>query len=226
MNRRSAIPIPILFVALAAAACASKNATVAPATPAPATPSNSDIEALYRARQDSARMRFTQNDVHFMTGMIGHHAQAILMSKLIPTHTANSTMHTLGGRIINAQTDEIALMSLWLKDRKQPVPEVHIEGLTLMVHGADHAMHMPGMLTEEQLKQLDAARGAEFDRLFLNFMIQHHRGAITMVHELFNAPEQGQDEMIFKLASDIQVDQVTEVARMEKMLAAMPKNSQ
>jgi uncharacterized protein (DUF305 family) len=215
----------MLFVALATAACAGKSTTAAPATPAPA-PSSGDIEALYRARQDSARMRFTQNDVHFMTGMIGHHAQAILMSKLIPTHTSNSTMHTLGGRIINAQNDEIAAMSLWLKDRKQPVPEVHTEGLNLMVHGADHAMHMPGMLSEEQLKQLDAARDLEFDRLFLTFMIQHHRGAITMVHELFDAPGAGQDEQVFKLASDIQVDQVTEVARMEKMLAAMPKSSQ
>jgi uncharacterized protein (DUF305 family) len=224
MTRRSATPI--LFVALAVAACSSTSTSTAPATPAPASPTSSDIAALYRARQDSARMRFTQNDVRFMTGMIGHHAQAILMSKLVPTHTSNSTMHTLAGRIINAQNDEIAAMSLWLKDRKQPVPQVHMEGLSLMVHGADHAMHMPGMVTEAQLKQLDAARGVEFDRLFLTFMIQHHRGAITMVHELFNAPEQGGDEMIFKLASDIQVDQVTEVARMEKMLAAMPKVSQ
>ena len=216
----------MLFVALAAAACASTPTTTAPAGPAPPSPGNSEIEALYRARQDSARMRYTQNDVHFITGMIGHHAQAILMSNLVPTHSESPTMHTLAGRIINAQNDEIAAMSLWLKDRKQPVPQVHMEGLNLMVHGADHAMHMPGMVTAEQLKQLDAARGVEFDRLFLTFMIQHHRGAITMVHELFDAPGAGQDEQVFKLASDIQVDQVTEVARMEKMLAAMPKGSQ
>jgi uncharacterized protein (DUF305 family) len=112
-------------------------------------------------------------------------------------------------------------MQQWLRERGQPIPEVHIEGTNLMVHGADHAMHMPGMLTTEQLKQLDAARGSEFDRLFLTFMIEHHRGAVTMVHELFSTDGAVQGNVIFKLASDVQVDQLTEIARMEQMLAAM-----
>jgi uncharacterized protein (DUF305 family) len=101
------------------------------------------------------------------------------------------------------------------------VPELHITDTGVMVHGADHAMHMPGMLTPEQIRQLGAARGAEFDRLFLTFMIQHHRGAVTMVRELFAMDGAGQDEEVFKFASDAQVDQATEVARMELMLSEM-----
>src|SRR5690606_37899176 len=96
-------------------------------------------------------------------------------------------------------------------------------------HGghAGHDAHadMPGMLTEEQLRELDAARGAEFDRLFLTYMIHHHRGAVTMVHELFATDGAGQDEEAFRLASDVQVDQITEIARMEQMLSALPTES-
>ena len=110
-------------------------------------------------------------------------------------------------------------MQRWLRDRGQTVPEVEIDGTTLMVHGAEHAMHMPGMLTPAQMKELEGASGAAFDRLFLTYMIQHHRGAVTMVHDLFATDGAGQDEQVFKLASDVQVDQLTEIARMERMLA-------
>jgi len=163
-------------------------------------------------------MRYTDADVHFVTGMIGHHAQALVMAGLVETHGGGSDIRILAGRIINAQTDEIALMDRWLEDRGLAVPTVEISGTSLVVHGAEHAMSMPGMLTPEQLRELDAARGAEFDRLFLTFMIQHHNGAVEMVHELFATDGAGQDEAVFKLASDIQVDQITEVARMEQML--------
>jgi len=94
-------------------------------------------------------------------------------------------------------------------------------GTTLMVDGG-HAMHMPGMLTPEQIQELDDARGAEFDRLFLTYMIQHHQGAVTMVHELFAIDGAAQDEAAFKLASDIQVDQTTEINRMKLMLESLP----
>jgi uncharacterized protein (DUF305 family) len=114
-------------------------------------------------------------------------------------------------------------MQQWLRDRGQPVPEVHVEGTTLIVHGAEHAMHMPGMLTPEQMQELDRARGQEFNRVFLTYMIQHHRGAVTMVHDLFGTDGALQDEAVFKLASDIQVDQLTEINRMEQMLAALPQ---
>jgi len=198
-----------------------------------ATLSPSEYEAVYRARTDSARMRFTEADVEFVTGMIGHHAQALIMSDLAPKNGASPQVQTLAARIINAQKDEIALMQQWLRDRGQPVPMVKIDGLHLMIDmsGPDgqmkhdmHDMHsgqghmMPGMLTQAELEELAAAFGPEFDRLFLTGMIAHHGGAVTMVHELFAVDGAGQDEAVFKLASDVQVDQLTEIARMELML--------
>ena len=101
------------------------------------------------------------------------------------------------------------------------VPEVQITGTTMMVLGPEYAMHMPGMLTQAQLDELGAAQGAEFDRLFLIYMIQHHQGAVTMVHELFATDGAGLDGLVFKLASDIQADQTTEIARIELMLEEM-----
>jgi uncharacterized protein (DUF305 family) len=201
----------------------ASHATPAPAASAPVT-SASEFEAIYRARTDSLRMRFGAADVHFMNGMIGHHAQAIVMAKMAPTHGASPSVQTLAARIINAQQDEIATMQRWLGDRGQPVPELHFMGLEVMLHGVaghDHGQ-MPGMLSMEQMKALDAARGAEFDRLFLTGMIQHHQGAIVMVRELFATDGAGQDEQVFKFASDVQVDQNTEIARMELMLSALP----
>ncbi len=163
-------------------------------------------------------MGYTQADVHFMTGMIGHHGQALVMAGFAPTHGASATVQTLCSRIINAQRDEIATMQHWLRRRGQPAPEVETHGATLTVHGPAYAMHMPGMLSQEQLNELDQARGSEFDRLFLTSMIQHHRGAVTMVHELYATDGAALDGLVFKLSSDIQVDQITEIARMELML--------
>ena len=210
--------ITSLFAGLAIAACAGGSG--GETEPGPDTGSTAELEALYRARTDSARMRFTEADVRFMTGMIGHHGQALVMSEMAPRNGASSSIQTLAARIINAQKDEIATMQAWLRDRGQPVPELRIEGSTLMMDG-HHAMHMPGMLTPEQIQELDEARGPEFDRLFLTYMIQHHQGAVTMVHELFASDGAAQDEAAFKLASDIQVDQLTEIARMELMLESL-----
>jgi uncharacterized protein (DUF305 family) len=113
-------------------------------------------------------------------------------------------------------------MQTWLGDRNEPVPQVTGAGVKMAMHGMQHEMLMPGMLTPEQMTQLDSAKGADFDRLFLTFMIQHHRGAVTMVKQLFSTYGAGQDETVFKFASDVNVDQSTEIARMEKMLAALP----
>jgi uncharacterized protein (DUF305 family) len=178
-----------------------------------------------KARADSARYPYTEADIHFMQGMIGHHAQAIVMANWAPTHGASSSVQVLAARIINAQTDEIVTMQNWLKDRHQVVPEANPAGMTMTMGGVTHTMLMPGMLTPEQMKQLDAARGTEFDRLFLTFMIQHHKGAVSMVAQLFGTYGAGQDELTFKFASDVNVDQTTEIARMEKMLAALPPQS-
>jgi uncharacterized protein (DUF305 family) len=210
------------IVVLAATACSGGARAEPEGTPRPDAGSMAELEAIYRARVDSARTRFTDADARFMAGMIGHHAQALVMAGLAPTHGASPSVQTLAARIINAQEDEIATMEQWLRDRGQPVPEVHVMGTSLMVHNADHAMHMPGMLTPDQLRELDQARGLEFDRLFLTYMIQHHRGAVMMVHDLFGTNGAGQDEEVFKFASDVQADQGAEIARMELMLSALP----
>lgn len=168
------------------------------------------------------RYPFTEADVHFITGMISHHAQAIVMAGWAPTHDASQSIRTLCERIINAQTDEITLMQVWLRDRSQPVPEAKPMPVKIMMHGVEHEMMMPGMLTDDQMEQLDQARGAEFDRLFLTFMIQHHQGAVTMVDQLFKSPGAGQDEAAYKFASDIYADQTTEIDRMRRMLLTLP----
>lgn len=207
-----------LLAALLAAGCGAPSVQGPHPSSPPGEPTPEELEAIFWARADSARMRYTEADVRFVTGMIGHHAQALVMAALAPTHGASPSVRTLAARITNAQKDEIALMEQWLGDRGEPVPEVEISGITMVVRGAEYAMHMPGMLTPGQLEELDAARGPEFDRLFLEYMIQHHQGAVTMVQELFRTDGAAQDAMVFKLASAIHVDQITEIARMQQML--------
>jgi uncharacterized protein (DUF305 family) len=180
-----------------------------------------DPAAVARARADSARHPYTEADIRFMSGMIHHHAQAIVMARWAPTHGASAEVQTLAGRIINAQMDDIRLMQTWLRDRNQPVPEPNPKGMPMDMGGMQHEMLMPGMLTGEQMSRLDAARGADFDRLFLSLMIQHHQGAVAMVKDLFGSYGAGQDETVFKFASDVNVDQTTEIERMRKMLAAV-----
>jgi uncharacterized protein (DUF305 family) len=179
---------------------------------------------------DSTQSRYTDADVHFMSAMIGHHAQAIVMARMAPTHGASASVRNLADRIVNAQQDEIRTMQRWLRDRAKPAPEPDTAsraaaGMTMpMDHMAGHdhaAMMMPGMLTPAQLAQLDSAHGTDFDRLFLRFMIQHHRGALSMVQQLFGSYGAAQDETVFKFASDVNVDQSTEIARMQRMLAAI-----
>ena len=272
------------------AGCSGSAPAADPAAPSAASsdrPTTADLEALYWTRQQEAAERYTEADVAFMTGMIGHHAQALIMSDLAPANGASPAVQRLAARIINAQQDEIALMQRWLADRGQPVPHVHIEGTMLMLqmvdadehvamdhhttgaihHGAmeeghegmdhggmdhggmdhggmdhgqmDHAAMghegmdhggmdhagMPGMLTQAQLDELAAARGVDFDRLFLRYMIGHHAGAITMVDTLFAADGAAQGGNTFKVASDIQVDQRTEIARMQQMLDSLPRHT-
>ena len=173
------------------------------------------------AASDTAPHLYTAADIQFMDGMIAHHAQALLMAGWAPSHGASQSVLTLTSRIINAQKDEIVGMQKWLRDRHQPVPEPNPHGMMMNMGGMPHTMLMPGMLTEDQLKQLDAARSKDFDRLFLTFMIQHHQGAVTMVNDLFNTPGAAQEITVYKLASDISADQTTEIERMQKMLASM-----
>jgi uncharacterized protein (DUF305 family) len=207
-----------ILAAIAASACASAGPGAVQNSASPTTtPPPSDAAYIAKARADSLRLPYTQADVDFMSGMIHHHAQALVMSHWAPTHGASAPIIRLSSRIINAQQDEIVIMQRWLRDRQKPVQEATPGGMTMMMDGVQHTMLMPGMLTEAQMKQLDAARGDEFDKLFLTFMIQHHRGAVSMVKDLFATYGAGQDETVFKFASDVNVDQTTEIARMEKL---------
>ncbi|MBC7843810.1 MAG: DUF305 domain-containing protein [Gemmatimonadaceae bacterium] len=215
------------------AACAGPRAA------APDTFVMGQAGATARARADSARLPYTQADIDFMSGMIHHHAQAITISRWAPGHGASAAVQRLTARIINAQSDEISTMQQWLRDRNQDPMTVDSLGMVTIgkAGAAQHGGHdmsamagmpgmaampsMPGMLTEAQLKQLDAARGAEFDHLLLVFMMQHHRGAVSMVRSLFSNQGAGQDETVFKFASDVEVDQSTEIQRMLSMLLEM-----
>jgi len=209
----------MLVATLALSACSGAGSGTGQAP----QPEEKRDDAWYvaKARADSAQLPYTAADIHFMSGMIGHHAQAIVMSKLAPTNGANAAIQRLAERIINAQVDEITTMQTWLKDRRQPVPEAKPGPMKMVMNGMEHSMLMPGMLSDEQMKQLEQAKGPAFDRLFLTLMIQHHRGAVGMVKELFDSAGGGQDHTVFKLASDVNVDQITEITRMEQMLAAL-----
>jgi uncharacterized protein (DUF305 family) len=161
-------------------------------------------------------------DVEFMSGMIAHHAQAVLIAGWAPSHGASESLRALCERIVVAQNDEIALAQRWLRERHQAVPPADPRGHTMP--GMDHPMLMPGMLTPEQMAQLDAARGREFDRLFLTLMIRHHQGAITMVEQLISAPGAAQDGPVFRFAADVNADQTTEIDRMTRMLDALTRS--
>jgi uncharacterized protein (DUF305 family) len=210
-----------LLVGVGLSACAQATSGAAPA-PAPSrstTPSPmGDSVYIARARADSAKLPYTQADIDFMTHMISHHAQAIEMSKWAPTHGASPEVQRLAARIINAQQDEIRLMQQWLADRNQKVPEAKAVKMTHEMDGMVHEMTMPGMLTDEQMQELEAARGKAFDRLFLKHMIAHHQGAVSMVKTLFDTPGAANDILTNKLAADVEVDQTTEIARMQQML--------
>ena len=215
---------PLLFIILPLLGGCASTGGGGTASTSPEGLSPQEMEAIYRARVDGARTRYTPADIDFMTGMIHHHAQAVEISRLAPSHGARPSVQTLASRIINAQLDEIATMQRWLRDRGQPAPELHESDMGIMVHGGghNHMEGMPGMLSREQIDRLSASRGAEFDRLFLTYMIEHHKGAVTMVRTLFATDGAGQDEEVFRFASDVQVDQATEVARMQRMLDALP----
>lgn len=205
-------------------ACSSTATPAASRTaPQPAAAAGSNAAYIAKARADSLRNPYVEADVEFMYNMIGHHAQAITMSRMVPTHGASADVQRLASRIINAQKDEIATMERWLRDRQKPVPETPANGgpTMMLMNGAPMQMLMPGMLTPTQLAELDAARGEEFDKLFLRDMIAHHRGAVSMVKDLFGSYGAAQDELVFKFANDVNVDQTTEINRMEKMLASL-----
>jgi uncharacterized protein (DUF305 family) len=176
----------------------------------------------------AAQLAHTAADVAFMQGMIGHHAQALVMARMAPTHGASAQVSLFCRKVMRSQADEIELMQDWLRARGAPVPDpsdphagMHMSHAGMDMGAGGHDMTMPGMLTAAQLAQLDSARGPDFDRLFLTFMIQHHEGALTMVRALFDSPGAGQTPEIFGYATGVDADQRAEIGRMREMLAAM-----
>ena len=210
----------IVVLIVGAAACRSARVSsgappiVQPGAPGEATQVISAVKAV-----DLSKVQHTDADVKFMQGMIGHHTQAVEMVELLKTRTGSDDMKKLGLRIELSQEDEIKMMQRWLQVRGREVP-------------GPHAMHMagahlmPGMLTPEEMEKLAAAKGTEFDRLFLEGMIKHHGGALTMVEELFATPGAGQEVEIFSFASDVDADQRMEIDRMGAMLNAITKERQ
>jgi uncharacterized protein (DUF305 family) len=162
---------------------------------------------------DTSKVSFTPADVRFMQGMIGHHSQALEMTEIVRSHSANEALRTLALRIEVSQADEIRMMQDWLAARRQPQPDPH-------AHHAAGARLMPGMLTPEEMARLSDARGPELDRLFLQLMIKHHEGALVMVKDLLATPGAGQEADVFAFASDVEADQQMEIDRMRAALAA------
>jgi uncharacterized protein (DUF305 family) len=154
---------------------------------------------------------YTVADVEFMQGMIAHHAQAIYMSRMAEAHHASPRLVKLAQKIDQSQVAEIAIMQDWLRRNGQAVPDT----------SSWRTMHMAGMLTDEQLKELDAAKGAEFDRAYLEMMIQHHEGALQMVEDLFNTSLAGQDVDVNVFANDVVTVQTAEIGVMQRMLSQM-----
>src|SRR5207249_4773075 len=185
----------ILVVLFFAALGACSPRIVQPGAPGTASRTIARKEAV-----DLSRVQFTPADVKFIQGMIHHHAQALDMTALIPSRTSLARMRVLGQRIEISQSDEINMMRRWLEARGQEVPDIH-------EHHMPGAQLMPGMLAPEEMDRLAAAKGAEFDRLWLQSMIKHHDGALIMVDDLFSVPGAGQESEIFAFASDVVADQ-------------------
>ena len=203
--------LPVLAPNLRPRAAAVLLGVALLAAAAPASASGQPATAPARAPGHTAA------DVAFMQGMIGHHAQAVVMAAMAPTHGASPQVALFCRKIMASQRDEIDQMEEWLRERGVPAATAGEHA----GHGGAHAMPMPGMLSAEQLARLDAARGAEFDRLFLTLMIQHHEGALAMVATLFASPGSGQGAEIFGFATGVDADQRAEIERMRQMLAAI-----
>ena len=180
-------------------------------TPAPllqgGAPGEASRNITVEEATDLSGIQHTPADVAFMQGMIGHHAQALEMTALLYERSTWQDIRMLAQRIDVSQADEINMMQDWLVVRDEGMAEHHAHGTMLM----------PGMLTPDQMAELAAATGSDFDRLFLEYMIMHHQGAVIMVEALFASPGAGQESQIFNFASDVIADQSMEITRMRRM---------
>jgi uncharacterized protein (DUF305 family) len=208
---RSTSGLLILILAATGAACRTARPGGDPEIVQPGAPGEASRVISAEKATDLSRVGFTPADVRFMQGMIGHHAQAVEMAALLPERTRRDDMRLLARRIEESQADEIQMMQRWLQARGQQVPGPH-------AHHAPGAPLMPGMLTPEEMARLSSASGESFDRLFLELMIKHHAGALTMVKELYSSAGAGQESEIHTFASDVDADQRMEIDRMRGML--------
>jgi uncharacterized protein (DUF305 family) len=210
-----AVAVSLSPMAHAQQADPSKSVVVQPGAPgAPSKTLPSSTRASLPPRSPA--------DVEFMQGMIMHHEQAVEMTALIPSHTQNKELRTLGARISSSQSDEIKFMKRWLAARGESIPNPTPNLPDMDMPGMDmphpSMALMPGMLTPEQMEALHKAKGGDFDRLFLVGMIQHHNGALTMVKDLFDTAGAGQDAEIFNFATDADNTQRAEIKIMQTML--------
>jgi uncharacterized protein (DUF305 family) len=208
---RTAAALAAILAAVVAVSCGPARVESRPPIVQPGAPGQPARTLDAAAATDLRGVRFTADDVKFMQGMIGHHQQAIEMTALMTTNSADPAMKLLGQRISLSQSDEVSMMRRWLEVRGQAVPDEH----AMHQHGATL---MPGMLTQDEMARLADAKGPQFDRLFLEGMIKHHGGALTMVEALFAAAGAAQESDIFAFASDVDADQRMEIARMGAML--------
>ena len=208
----------IVLVTTGGGACRTPRGSDRPVLVPPGAPGQATPVISAEKATDLSRVQYSAADVRFMQGMIGHHAQALEMAALVPERTHRDDMRLLAKRIDLSQADEIRMMQHWLEARGQQVPGPHAHhaaGAT----GAAGAPMMPGMLSTEEMARLAAARGDAFDRLFLELMIKHHEGALTMVKELYATAGAGQESEIYAFTSDVDADQRMEIDRMRGMIA-------
>ena len=177
----------------------------------PGAPGEPSRIVTAEAASDLSAVGFTPADVSFMQQMIGHHAQAVEMTALLPSRTTDTRMRALATRIEISQHDEMEMMRGWLAERGQEMPGAH-------AHHAHTATLMPGMLTPDEMAALSAATGGEFDRLFLLGMIKHHQGALVMVEQLLATPGAAQESAMYAFVSDVDIDQRLEIGRMSTLL--------
>ena len=208
--------VAIAVTAAAVAGAAGQDARQSgPRLVQPGAPGEPTRVVDVAAATDTSRVRHTAADVTFMQGMIAHHAQAVEMTSLVPTHTASPDVTRLAERIAVSQADEMTMMREWLTRRGVAPDDAHAS------HHAHHGSAgslMPGMLTDSEMSELRAAKGTRFDELFLAGMIRHHEGALVMVRTLLETPGAGQEPELFAFVSDVEADQGMEIRRMRRML--------
>jgi uncharacterized protein (DUF305 family) len=221
MRATACVLLAVTLAVSASAACATAGSPAStPAQPAPIIQPGAPGQPsrVIDAGQATSlpRVLHTAADTAFMQGMIAHHSQALEMTALRPERSRSDDLRLMALRIELSQADEIAMMRAWLKTRGEPLPDEH-------AHHLAHGALMPGMLTAEEMATLASARGAEFDRLFLELMIKHHEGALVMVDGLFATAGAGQESDVFAFASDVVDDQRIEIQRMAAMLKELQK---